>query len=248
MSERKSRAIRIVSVVSATIIALACGTNYAYSAWGPQFAERMQLSSTQQNLIVSHFSARCGSIIDDLFQGTFANLGMYSGGIPVGLLVDYKGPKPAVIMGGALLVLGYFGNHRAFEDGPGSIALPWMCLFAYMTGIGGAAAFASAIKTFGKSEAVQVRGPSDKEPDETSSLVSKSTSSTPGDVPYRPDRSQPAPENDLHYVDIRGLAVLKQIEFYQLWLLLGILTGVGLMTINNIGNDASLLVKIIDQS
>ncbi|KAL9588638.1 MAG: hypothetical protein Q9203_002565, partial [Teloschistes exilis] len=130
MSERKSRAIRIVSVVSATIIALACGTNYAYSAWGPQFAERMQLSSTQQNLI-----------------GTFANLGMYSGGIPVGLLVDYKGPKPAVIMGGALLVLGYFGNHRAFEDGPGSIALPWMCLFAYMTGIGGAAAFASAIKT-----------------------------------------------------------------------------------------------------
>lgn len=112
MSERKPRAIRIVSVVSATIIALACGTNYAYSAWGPQFAERMQLSSTQQNLIVSHFSARCGNIIDDLFQGTFANLGMYSGGIPVGLLVDYKGPKPGVIMGGALLVLGYFGNHR----------------------------------------------------------------------------------------------------------------------------------------
>lgn len=83
----------------------------------------------------------------------------------------------------------------------------------------------------GKSEAVQVRGPSDKEPDETSSLVSKSTSTTPGDVPYRPDRSQPVPENDLHHVDIRGLAVLKQVEFYQLWLLLGILTGVGLMTI-----------------
>ncbi|KAI4252848.1 MAG: hypothetical protein LQ352_004048 [Teloschistes flavicans] len=101
----------------------------------------------------------------------------------------------------------------------------------------------------GKSEDIQIGGPSDKEPDETSSLMSKSASSTPGDVPYRPVGSQPTPENDLHHVDIRGLAVLKEVEFYQLWLLLGILTGVGLMTINNIGNDASLLfLKIIYQS
>lgn len=29
------------------------GTNYAYSAWAPEFAERMQLSATQSNIIVS---------------------------------------------------------------------------------------------------------------------------------------------------------------------------------------------------
>jgi hypothetical protein len=34
---------------------LACGTNYAYSAWAPQFAEKLQLSATQSNLIVTMF-------------------------------------------------------------------------------------------------------------------------------------------------------------------------------------------------
>lgn len=62
-------ATRKVSVVAATVISLACGTNvrlpalqysvpsdlqqYAYSAWAPQFATRLKLSSTQSNLIVS---------------------------------------------------------------------------------------------------------------------------------------------------------------------------------------------------
>lgn len=63
---------RIVSVLAGTLVALACGTNvwspdiyclnqnqeltciqYAYSAWAPQFGDRMKLSSTESNLIVS---------------------------------------------------------------------------------------------------------------------------------------------------------------------------------------------------
>ena len=71
----------------------------------------------------------------------------------------------------------------------------------------------------------------DKEPDESSSLVSKSSSSSPGDVPYEENSIEPAAHHDSHHPDIRGFALLKQTEFYQLWLLLGILTGVGLMTI-----------------
>jgi hypothetical protein len=63
---------RIVSVIAATAIALACGTNvsiysseprpdgnlqqYAYSAWAPQFADKLQLSATQSNVIVRFFS------------------------------------------------------------------------------------------------------------------------------------------------------------------------------------------------
>jgi hypothetical protein len=58
---------RIISVVAATAIALACGTNvrlrlaceadankpqYAYSAWAPQFADKLQLSATQSNVVV----------------------------------------------------------------------------------------------------------------------------------------------------------------------------------------------------
>ncbi|KAL9000386.1 MAG: hypothetical protein Q9169_000903 [Polycauliona sp. 2 TL-2023] len=258
MSERTHRTTRVVSVVAATVISLACGTNYAYSAWGPQFAERMEFSSTQSNLI-----------------GTFGNLGMYGGGIPVGILVDSRGPTPGVILGGTFMGIGYFAMYKAFQNGPGSVALPWLCFFAVLTGIGGAAAFSGAIKTFPTNEDRRSSNPlrrtkskddkahhqyeepgtlptnpraspplhhhpkrhseavetPDKDPDETSSLVSKSSSSSPGDVPYEDSVIEPAVYHDSHHVDIRGFALLKQMEFYQLWVLLGILTGVGLMTI-----------------
>lgn len=35
----------------------------------------------------------------------------------------------------------------AFERGAGSVSIPWLCLFAYLTGVGGCAAFAGAVKT-----------------------------------------------------------------------------------------------------
>lgn len=331
MSERRLNIVRVVSVIAATVIALACGTNYAYSAWGPQFAERMHFSSTQSNLI-----------------GTSANLGMYIGGIPVGMLVDRKGPRPGVLIGGGSMTVGYFAMHRAYKSGPGSIALPWLCLFAFMTGIGGAAAFAGSIKTSalnwpehrgtatafplsafglgafffasissvafpdnaaafllllsigcltmcygsiiflqvvphsqmyaqvpvseqrrrsnpllrtkskeerhstrthdsepgtqpydphisttslpggnGDNEHAGMHQVSPREPDETSSLIS----SSPGDVPYNDDGAKVAVHHGSHHLDIRGFALLKHTEFYQLWLLLGILCGVGLMTI-----------------
>ncbi|KAL8826350.1 MAG: hypothetical protein Q9170_007439 [Blastenia crenularia] len=285
-----------------------------------------------------------------VISGTTANLGMYIGGIPVGMLVDHKGPRPGVIMGGGLMTVGYFSIHRAYESGPGSIALPWLCFFAFMTGIGGASAFSGSIKTsalnwpnhrgsatafplsaFGlgaffftaisslafpdntssfllllsigcltmcyvsvaflriipqgqsyvsvpaddgrrssnplrrtKSEGSKhsVGRPSqepgmqpydtlyvpsghksdenievtleasDGEADENSSLIS----SSPGDVPYQDDGSKSAAHHDSQHVDVRGFALLTHVEFYQLWLLLGILTGVGLMTIKALWN------------
>jgi len=49
-------------------------------------------------------------------QGTFGNLGMYASGIPLGLLVDAKGPRPGVLIGAVLLGAGYYpikrGNPR----------------------------------------------------------------------------------------------------------------------------------------
>ena len=72
----------------------------------------------------------------------------------------------------------------------------------------------------------------DKEPNETSSLVSKSSSSSnPGDVPYEDISTEATTHHNSYHLDIRGFALLKHTEFYQLWLLLGMLTGVGLMTI-----------------
>lgn len=62
--------------------------------------------------------------------------------------------------------------------------------------------------------------------DETSSLISR-TSSLPGDVLVQNsvdlDRS--------HRIDIRGWKLLSNVEFWQLFSIMGILAGIGLMTI-----------------
>ncbi len=66
----------------------------------------------------------------------------------------------------------------------------------------------------------------ESEMDETSSLMSKS-SSLPGDVLVQSsvdmDRS--------HRIDIRGWQLLRNIEFWQFFSIMGILAGIGLMTI-----------------
>ncbi|CAD6452806.1 b26bfee3-410b-445f-b400-e7f381c97392 [Sclerotinia trifoliorum] len=324
MPEKPLQAARIVSSVAATCIALACGTNYAFSNWGPQFADRLKLSSTQINLI-----------------GLFGNLGMYSCGIPIGLLVDGKGPRPAVILGMLLLAAGYFPLYQAYNKGSGW--LPLLCLYSFFSGLGGCSAFAASIKTsalnwphnrgtatafplatFGlsafffsaftaftfpgdaghfllvlacgtsgtvflgffflrviphahysalpghnrsdsnrlhrtKSEENKRREDRDtlegepgaevpengvmSEIDETSSLMSKSTDEESRETVAETDKKDHA-----HRVDIRGFQLFKTIEFWQLFALMGILTGIGLMTINNIGNDAQALWRHWDDS
>ena len=272
---------------------------------------------------------------------------MYSLGIPVGMMVDAKGPRIAVIMGAMLLAFGYFPLHQAYDKASGS--MPMLCLFSFFTGLGGCSAFAASIKTsalnwphhrgtatgfplaafglsafffsmfaqfvipgdtgdflmllasgtFGlvfisffflrvlphphysavstadgllsvssnrlhrtRSEESKHRAQSNVEPgrstfavapsdedentpiqqdvdtgveaseamiaetDETSSLMSKSSSSTPGDVSV-----ESSVKDHAHRVDIRGLKMLPLVEFWQLFALMGILTGIGLMTI-----------------
>lgn len=67
--------------------------------------------------------------------------------------------------------------------------------------------------------------------EETSSLLSKSSGSDPGDVPLQHGDAQNVSEHDSRCIDVRGLALLSKVKFYQLWLTLGLLTGIGLMTI-----------------
>lgn len=68
-------------------------------------------------------------------------------------------------------------------------------------------------------------------PEETSSLLSNSSGSCAGEIPYEEDEVKHVTDHDSHDVDIRGLALLSHVKFYLLWLLLGLLTGIGLMTI-----------------
>ena len=70
---------------------------------------------------------------------------MYAMGIPIGMFVDSKGPRPAVAVGAFLLAIGYYPLHVAYENGHGSVI--WMCIFSFFSGLGGCTASASAIKT-----------------------------------------------------------------------------------------------------
>ncbi|KAJ4300235.1 hypothetical protein N0V88_002907 [Collariella sp. IMI 366227] len=366
MRDRQIHRARVVSSVAATLISLACGTNYVYSAWAPQFADKLHLTTTEINWI-----------------GLAGNMGMYSMGVPVGLFVDNRGPRPAVIAGSLCLGLGYFPFRHAYDSASGSV--PILCIFAYLTGLGGCMAFSAAVKTsalnwphhrgtatafplaaFGLSafffslfggvlfpgdtsafltllavgtfcmtfvgffflkvyphasyhslptgapgladsqrlhrtlseedkaprrsggrrspdaepgtspnttyttpqpgssqdaapaaDRIDVEAalpyPSDGTPqdvevaDETSSLMSKSSSSSSSSSMAADVYIQNSVDKDRsHRVDIRGWRLLSNVDFWQLFCIMGILAGIGLMTINNIGHDVNALWKYYD--
>ncbi|KAL4754617.1 hypothetical protein BDW72DRAFT_165774 [Aspergillus terricola var. indicus] len=357
MTDTAQKMKRIISVVAATLVALACGTNYAYSAWAPQFAQKMKLSSTQSNLI-----------------GAAGNLGMYACGVPMGLLTDNRGPRLTTLIGAVALGLGYFPLHLAYNGGQGSMGVFFLSFFSFLTGFGSCSAFGASIKTaatnfpehrgtatafplaaFGLSaffwstmsavlfhgdtgrfllmlalgtslinlcstpfmrllapgpaapyvsvsrprsvESRPLRRPkstelqphfgdsgeagmhtsttifsqsavhsrshstaSHSQPngngpdfDELSSLVSKTPSRTSQESFYERNAgedddgfSDVAPNS--HQPDIRGMAMLRKIEFWQLFLTMALLSGIGLMTINNIGNSAKSLWEHYDDS
>ena len=82
---------------------------------------------------------------------------------------------------------------------------------------------------------------------EQSSLLS-SDDSIPGDIDgSQPSIKRPLP-NHSNIGDISGFQLLRHVDFYIMWFLLGILTGIGLMTINNIGNDSNALWRAYDPS
>ncbi|PLB55743.1 MFS general substrate transporter [Aspergillus steynii IBT 23096] len=349
---------RIVSVIAGTLVALACGTNYAYSAWAPQFSHRMKITSTETNFI-----------------GAAGNLGMYASGIPLGLLTDAKGPRLTTFIGAIALGIGYYPIYSAYEHGQGSLGVGLLSFFAFLTGFGSSSAFSASIKTAasnfpthrgtatafplaafglsaffwstisavifkddtgrfllllaigtcilnlisipmiqivppyepyasvsrGRSPGVESRRllktkPSDLRSNHDDSDLAGTQSSTAFDAPpsSHHERSPsaasnthalPGPKSDLDetsslvskansrnsrdshdhdadddddalsdvapdspHPDIRGLAMLPRIEFWQLFLTMALLSGIGLMTINNIGNSTKALWKYYDDS
>ncbi|KAK2067792.1 hypothetical protein P8C59_001499 [Phyllachora maydis] len=278
MRENQLHRARIISSGAATLISLACGSNYVYSAWAPQFTERLHLSATESNII-----------------GLAGNLGMYSLGVPIGMFVDQRGPRPAVLVGSLLLGAGYIPFHAAYDTAAGSV--PLLCLFSYLTGLGGCMAFAAAVKTsalnwphhrgtatafplaaFGLSAFFFSLIGSILFPADTSAflmLLAAGTSGMallgffflrvlpPSHNSYRPlpglagsqqlhqslsEEAKQRGASDLQdwEPDIRGRHLLRNLNFWQLFSIMGILGGIGLMTINNIGHDANALWRNYD--
>lgn len=277
----KLKRARMVSSVAATLISLACGTNYVYSAWAPQFADKLHLTTTQSNYI-----------------GLAGNLGMYLVGVPIGLFIDNIGPRPGVILGSFLLGLGYVPLASAYDKGSGSIFM--LCVFSFLTGLGGCIAFQASIKTsalnwpnhrgtatafplaaFGLSAFFFSLTGSVLFPGNTSSFLRLLAAGTffltfggffflhvtPENRSYHavPNGLTRSNSQQLHRTssedgkgnrnarsgyparteepDIRGWRLLADTEFWQLFAIMCILAGIGLMTINNIGHDVNALWK-----
>lgn len=70
---------------------------------------------------------------------------MYTMGVPIGIFIDTKGPRPAVIVGAFLLGLGYLPIRQAYDAGSGSMAM--LLIVSYLTGLGGCMAFSASVKT-----------------------------------------------------------------------------------------------------
>ncbi|USP75515.1 hypothetical protein yc1106_02789 [Curvularia clavata] len=267
-------------------------TQYAYSAWAPQFADKLQLSATQSNII-----------------GTAANLGMYAAGIPMGIITDRKSPRLAAVVGMFALFVGYYPiklatlnwpTHRGSATAcplaafglsaffytliagiafPGNtsglltmlsfatsflvlVSIPFLIVVDHKTGTGYAAVPTNdrprrdsnvlhTTKPSGvkyKSSALpQEEITAEEEQDGPSTEVSSLLSSGPGDI-VDDDSDAKSKKSTHSSTDITGLALLSKLEFWQLWVLMGLLSGVGLMTINNIGHDVQALWKHWDQA
>jgi hypothetical protein len=82
----------------------------------------------------------------------------------------------------------------------------------------------------------------EEEQDGPSTEVSSLLSSGPGDI-IDDDNDDAASKKTTHScTDITGLALLYKSDFWQLWVLMGLLTGVGLMTIKYVQSFYKCLV------
>lgn len=91
--------------------------------------------------------------------------------------------------------------------------------------------------SFGRSEAskdssARVATPEvpNDDTDETSSLMSNASTSVSYGHEEDNDKANP-PRHNPHTLDIGGSALLRKVDFWQLFSMLGLLTGIGLMTV-----------------
>jgi len=132
---------RIVGLASCIIVAVASGTNYVFSAYGPQLASRLALSHTQLNVI-----------------SLSSTVGVYGTAPFMGKLVDYKGPKPLLLISFVCLLVGYLGMRQYYISGlpPNAAHLSvfsflFLVVLAFFSGLGGNGGIMAAMNATAKS-------------------------------------------------------------------------------------------------
>ncbi|GAA5958967.1 hypothetical protein JCM21900_000713 [Sporobolomyces salmonicolor] len=136
---------RWINLLFGSVAALSAGTNYVFSAYGPQLALGLRLSSTSINIV----------------SGA-GNAGVYLSGPLVGVFVDRRGPRSVLLFAGLVLFVGYFGLFAMYNGGEEGLyelfGLGGLAFCQALTGVGGSAALAAAVKAVSQSFSKAKRG------------------------------------------------------------------------------------------
>ncbi|KAH9811603.1 major facilitator superfamily domain-containing protein [Melampsora americana] len=262
---------RCLILISSIIISLSAGTNYAFSAYSAQLAQRLKLSSTTLNSI-----------------GISGNLGMYFTSPIVGQIIDRIGPQKPLLFASLSLCLAFgmlltgIGSSTALSSAAGAAARSFhpriraTVIGFTLAGFGLSAFFWARIGTLFFSDetesfllllclgtssfiligfcglssldSLQQEGRSNFEPlldDEPDSSVIASSShdhlSPSTDDQEDDHHPQEIIEELDEKVDVYGTKLMKTLDFWLLWIVMGCCCGTALMIINNLGTIIATL-------
>ncbi|KAJ3562470.1 hypothetical protein NP233_g9551 [Leucocoprinus birnbaumii] len=144
MAELKSAVLsapRLTTLVASFLVTLGSGTNYVFSAWGPQLGSQLRMSHTQLNII-----------------GFAGNVGVQGSGPIWGRIADKRGPRIPLAGAFALILTGYSGIRYLFDSGTlegteaaSVLTFVLVVLCSLMTGAGGGGGIISAMNSTAKS-------------------------------------------------------------------------------------------------
>ncbi|KAF5371466.1 hypothetical protein D9615_009591 [Tricholomella constricta] len=131
---------RFTTLLASLFVTLSSGTNYVFSAYGPQLAIQLQITHTQLNIV-----------------GLAGNIGVYSSGPFWGRIVDFRGPRILLVSAFVLLLTGYSGIRYIYDSGTpaasttiSTFTFCVLMLCSFMTGAGGNAGLTSAVNSTAK--------------------------------------------------------------------------------------------------
>ncbi|KAG2028570.1 major facilitator superfamily domain-containing protein, partial [Suillus americanus] len=242
---------RMLTLIGSVLVSLSSGTNYV--PYAPQLGARLLLSHTQTNVI-----------------GLAGNMGVYLTGPAWGRVVDSKGPRIPLISAFACILIGYLGIRHIFDNGAGTvISLVVLIACSFMTGLAGNAGLAVAMNTTAKSFPETSRGTttglvlsgfglsafffatiaSVAFPGDTSALLLVLGLGTAipmllglvivRQIPVRRSRSRATSAHD--GPNVYGKQLWLSSDFYLVFVIMSLLSGTGIMYINNVGSISQAL-------
>ncbi|ANB12136.1 hypothetical protein AWJ20_374 [Sugiyamaella lignohabitans] len=119
---------KLIALVAAFFASLACGTNYVYSTYSTQLADRIGMTATQSSIL-----------------GMAGQIGLSLFGPVTGLIIDRYPPMFPIVMGGIFISTGYRTMYTSYVDANDNFTL---LVLAYgLAGLGNTLVFNTSVRT-----------------------------------------------------------------------------------------------------